>query len=172
MFRWIHPLKIFLSIYGTVKKSMKFTFLNSMKTSNSLTFVFGLTAVEKPNFVLIYVDDLGWTDSSVEMVQGDENTRSDFYQTPFLAKLAQEGMVFSNAYAPAPVCTPSRNSMLHGMTPAKMLNSVLFADESIKNYRGEITIPQALKKQIKTIYPLTLVSGTFHVSLLRKPALK
>lgn len=111
-----------------------------------LLFVFGLTAAEKPNFVLIYVDDLGWTDSSVEMVRGDENTRSDFYQTPFLAKLAKEGMVFSNAYSPAPVCTPSRNSMLHGMTPAKMLNSVLFADKSIKNYRGEITIPQALKK--------------------------
>ena len=99
-----------------------------------------------PNFVLVYLDDLGWADTSVEMVEGDEGTRSDFYQTPSLERLASEGMVFSDAYAPAPVCTPSRNAMLHGMTPARMLNSTLNTRISKENYRGVITIPQALKK--------------------------
>ena len=133
-----------------------------MKTLLALFLLLcGLKAADKPNFILIYVDDLGWTDSSVEMIRGDKNTKSDFYQTPFLAKMAQEGMVFSNAYAPAPVCTPSRNSMMHGMTPAKMLNSVFFADESIKNYRGEITIPQALKKADKNY--ISAHFGKWHI---------
>ena len=98
-----------------------------------------------PNFVLVYIDDLGWADTSVEMIKGKENTRSDFYQTPYLQVMADRGMVFSDAYAPAPVCTPSRNAMLHGMTPARMLNSTLNTDRSSKEYRGKITIPQALK---------------------------
>ena len=102
-------------------------------------------AAEKPNFVVIYVDDLGWTDTSVEMLKGNKATKSDFYQTPHLARLAKQGMVFSRAYAPAPVCTPSRNSMLHGVSPAKMGNSVLYAEEIKKNYQPMLTIPKALK---------------------------
>jgi len=105
-----------------------------------------LSASSAPNFVLVYIDDLGWTDTSVEMIKGNPETRSDFYQTPHLERLAREGMVFSDAYAPAPVCTPSRNAMLHGMTPARMLNATLNPKVSKEVYRGKITIPQALKQ--------------------------
>ena len=90
--------------------------------------------------LLVYIDDLGWADTSVEMIHGRKNTRSDFYQTPHLQRMADEGMVFSDAYAPAPVCTPSRNSMLHGMTPARMLNATLDTSRSKAEYRGKITI--------------------------------
>jgi arylsulfatase A-like enzyme len=111
------------------------------------SFVSGLYGQPKsPNFIVVYVDDLGWTDTSVEMVKGRADTKSDFYQTPALEDFAKASMVFSNGYASAPVCTPSRNSMLHGMTPAYLWNSVLHADRSIANYRGKLTIPQALKK--------------------------
>jgi arylsulfatase A-like enzyme len=99
-----------------------------------------------PNFVIVYLDDLGWTDTSVEMIRDKSDTRSDFYQTPNLERLARQGTVFSSGYAPAPVCTPSRNSMLHGMTPARMRNAVLLPKESQENYQGKITIPQALKQ--------------------------
>ena len=92
------------------------------------------------------MDDLGWADTSVEMVRDQSETRSDFYETPNLEQLAEEGMVFSDAYAPAPVCTPSRNSILHGMTPARMLNTTLNTTFSKENYRGLITIPQAIKR--------------------------
>jgi arylsulfatase A-like enzyme len=102
-------------------------------------------AVQSPNIIVVYIDDLGWTDTSVEMIRGEIETRSDFYQTPHLERLAKEGMVFSDAYAPAPVCTPSRNSILHGMTPARMLNTTLNTVASKKEYRGKITIPQAIK---------------------------
>jgi len=120
-----------------------------------------LHAGTPPNFVLVYIDDLGWTDTSVEMIKGKPETRSDFYQTPNLERLAREGMVFSDAYSPAPVCTPSRNAMLHGMTPARMLNSTLNTRSSKEEYRGKITIPQALK-QANPDY-VTAHFGKWHV---------
>lgn len=118
-------------------------------------------AAETPNFVLVYVDDLGWADTSVEMIPGRADTKSDFYQTPNLERFAKEGMVFSDAYAPAPVCTPSRNAMLHGMTPARMLNSTLNTKVSKANYRGKITIPQALKKANPDV--VTAHFGKWHI---------
>ena len=74
----------------------------------------------RPNIIFIYADDMGWTGSSVEMIQGDEATKSDFYQTPNLEKLAKRGMVFSQAYSPGPMWTPSRAGVLTGLTPAEL----------------------------------------------------
>lgn len=59
-----------------------------------------------PNIVLIFADDLGWKDVGY---QG-----SDFYETPNLDRLAKAGMVFSQAYAGAGNCAPSRAVMLSG----------------------------------------------------------
>ena len=75
---------------------------------------------DKPNIVFILADDMGWTGSSVEMIQGDPSTQSDFYQTPNLEKLAAQGIRFSQAYAPASLCTPSRAAILTGKTPAEI----------------------------------------------------
>ncbi|NQY32780.1 MAG: sulfatase, partial [Coraliomargarita sp.] len=129
------------------------TALNRLNTKRFVAIIVSLCALcavlpaksAAPNFVVVYMDDLGWADSSVPMIQGLANTRSDFYQTPGLERLAHEGMVLSDAYSPAPVCTPSRNAMLHGMTPARMLNATLNTKRSFEEYRGKITIPQALK---------------------------
>jgi arylsulfatase A-like enzyme len=74
----------------------------------------------KPNIVFIYADDMGWTGTSVEMIKGDASTKSDFYRTPNLEKLATKGMVFSQAYSPGPLCTPSRAAVLTGKTPAEL----------------------------------------------------
>lgn len=142
---------------------------NSLKTKLWAFFIGSCIALSAkttaPNFVLVYIDDLGWADTSVEMIHGRKNTRSDFYQTPHLQRMADEGMVFSDAYAPAPVCTPSRNSMLHGMTPARMLNSTLNTDRSSKEYRGQVTIPQALK-QANPDY-ITAHFGKWHIGSIR-----
>jgi arylsulfatase A-like enzyme len=70
------------------------------------------------NIVLVLIDDLGWTGLSVQSDERVAGSRSDFYQTPHLAKLAEQGMRFSRAYAPAALCTPSRASILTGRTPA------------------------------------------------------
>ena len=61
-----------------------------------------LYAAEKnaPNFVIIYMDDLGWADTSVPMMDAEPLSKSDYYQTPHLEKLAAHGVRFSNGYCP------------------------------------------------------------------------
>ena len=43
-------------------------------------------AERTPNFVIFYVDDLGWADSSVRMMDDEPLSASDFYQTPALER--------------------------------------------------------------------------------------
>ncbi len=75
---------------------------------------------DKPNIVFIFADDMGWTGTSVEMIPGDAGTKSDYYETPHLEKLAAMGMRFSAACAPSAFCTPSRAAVLTGKTPAEL----------------------------------------------------
>ncbi len=72
------------------------------------------------NFVLILSDDQGWTGTSVRMDDRVPNSVSDLYQTPSLERLAAEGMKFSNAYSPAPNCSPTRMSIQTGKTAARL----------------------------------------------------
>ena len=65
---------------------------------------------EKPNIVLFFADDLGWT--------GLRCFGSDFYETPNLDRLAESGMKFTDAYAACTVCSPSRAALMTGMYPA------------------------------------------------------
>lgn len=60
----------------------------------------------RPNIVLILADDLGWRDVGY---QG-----TDFYDTPNIDRLARAGMVFTQAYAGAGNCAPSRAVLLSG----------------------------------------------------------
>ena len=71
-----------------------------------------------PNIVLFMVDDLGWQDVSVPF----HTEATDFnrrYRTPNLEKLAARGVKFTNGYASAPVCTPTRTSLMTGSCPAR-----------------------------------------------------
>lgn len=79
-----------------------------------------LHADKAPNFILIYADDLGYTQTSVPMMMERSETGHALHQTPNLEKLAAQGMRFSNAYAPSPVCTSSRASIQHGKTTARV----------------------------------------------------
>ncbi len=71
--------------------------------------------IESPNIVIFYVDDLGWQDVPLNDL-GDPCP----YETPNLVKLAEEGMSFSQAYASAPSCSPSRAGIITGQHPAKI----------------------------------------------------
>ena len=73
-----------------------------------------------PNIILILTDDQGWNNTEVPMIPSRADTRSDYYLTPNFKRLADSGMTFSQAYAPHPVCSPSRHSIQFGMTPAKL----------------------------------------------------
>ena len=73
----------------------------------------------QPNFIVIISDDQGWTGSSHQMDANLTNSKSDFYYTPAIEALAQAGMTFSQGYAPAPKCSPSRCSILTGRSTAR-----------------------------------------------------
>ncbi len=103
----------------------------------------------KPNIILVYTDDQGWTDTSVQMMAGRPDSLSDYYQTPALERMAKQGMVFSNAYACAPTCTPSRAGIQFGKTPCRLrqtvVHDVLAADRGI-DCKDEISIAQMVKR--------------------------
>jgi arylsulfatase A-like enzyme len=67
---------------------------------------------QRPNIIYIMADDLGYADLSCY-------GRKD-YKTPNLDKLASQGMKFTNAYAAAPVCTPTRAAFMTGLYPARI----------------------------------------------------
>lgn len=67
---------------------------------------------ERPNFVFILADDLGWSDLGCY--------GSTFYETPNLDRLAGEGTRFTEAYAACPVCSPTRASIMTGKYPARL----------------------------------------------------
>jgi arylsulfatase A-like enzyme len=76
--------------------------------------------VVRPNIILILSDDQDWNGLSVRMHPDIAESRSDYFETPNLEKFAAQGMRFSNGYAPAPVCSPTRISLQTGMTPARL----------------------------------------------------
>ncbi|MHC4993924.1 MAG: sulfatase, partial [Planctomycetota bacterium] len=85
-----------------------------------LTSFVPLTLAEpKPNIVLIYTDDHGWNGTSARMHPDLAESRSDYYRTPNIERLAREGVRFSRGYAPNSNCSPSRHAILSGMSPAK-----------------------------------------------------
>ncbi|TVP94606.1 MAG: N-acetylgalactosamine 6-sulfate sulfatase (GALNS) [Planctomycetaceae bacterium] len=65
------------------------------------------------NVVLILADDLGWSDTSLMGT-------SRLHTTPNLRRLAERGMLFTNAYAASPLCSPTRASILTGQNPARI----------------------------------------------------
>jgi arylsulfatase A-like enzyme len=69
------------------------------------------TPSAKPNILIIFADDLGWADLSCY--------GSTFYETPNLDALALRGAKFTQAYATAPVCSPTRASLMTGKLPVK-----------------------------------------------------
>jgi arylsulfatase A-like enzyme len=76
------------------------------------TLGIALCAAPQPNIVVIMADDLGWRDLHC---YGNEHI-----DTPFLDQLAAEGMRFTDAYAAAPVCSPTRAAMMTGLAPARL----------------------------------------------------
>jgi arylsulfatase A len=68
--------------------------------------------VEKKNIIIILADDLGRNDLAC---YGNR-----FIETPNLDAMAREGMQFMNAYAAAPLCSPTRASIITGNNPARI----------------------------------------------------
>ncbi|MFM7291941.1 MAG: sulfatase-like hydrolase/transferase, partial [Planctomycetia bacterium] len=70
--------------------------------------------------VFMLADDQGWNGLSVAMHPDVVGSRGERFRTPHLERLAAQGMRCSNAYAPAPVCSPTRLSIQTGRSPAAL----------------------------------------------------
>jgi arylsulfatase A-like enzyme len=75
---------------------------------------------QPPNIVFILSDDQAWNGLSMRMHPDLDWSASDFVHTPNIARLAKQGMRFSNAYSPSSVCSPTRISLQTGKSPAQL----------------------------------------------------
>jgi arylsulfatase len=94
----------------------------------------------QPNFVLIFIDDMGYGDASCFGATG--------YATPNIDKLAAGGMRFTNFYSAQPVCSASRAALLTGCYPNRIgINGALFPNAKVGINTTEITIAEMLKQK-------------------------
>jgi arylsulfatase len=94
----------------------------------------------QPNFVLIFIDDMGYGDASCFGATG--------YTTPNIDKLAARGMRFTNFYSAQPVCSASRAALLTGCYPNRIgINGALFPDANVGINPSETTIAEMLKQK-------------------------
>ncbi|MEC9042445.1 MAG: sulfatase [Verrucomicrobiota bacterium] len=78
----------------------------------TFSLLLSFKVLSKPNVLFILIDDMGWMDLGC---QGNKNLR-----TPNIDNLAKGGMRFTDAYAPAPVCSPTRAAIITGQSPARL----------------------------------------------------
>jgi N-acetylglucosamine-6-sulfatase len=67
------------------------------------------TGTSLPNLIVILIDDARWDEFG--------STGHPFVRTPHMDRLSREGARFTNAFTPAPLCSPSRASILTGLYP-------------------------------------------------------
>jgi len=95
------------------------------------------SAAERPNFVLIMADDLGYADIG---------SYDSPIRTPNIDALAQQGMRFTDFYAAAPNCSPSRAGLLTGRTPSRVgVYDYIPPNIPMNLLSSEVTIAEMLK---------------------------
>ena len=89
---------------------------NNIKKTLVVFFVVHLLAflsasADKPNYVLVFIDDMGWGDFSC--------FGNKFASTPNIDRLAKEGIRFEQFYVNSPICSPSRAAISTGQYPQR-----------------------------------------------------
>jgi arylsulfatase A-like enzyme len=103
-------------------------------------FLSALCFAEQPNVLLVYVDDLGYGDLG--------GYGHPAIQTPNIDALAQEGMTFTNYYAPSALCSPSRAGVLTGRAPYRTgIKSWIPENSGVFLREEEITLAEVLKAE-------------------------
>jgi len=98
----------------------------------------------KPNFVFIFIDDMGWKDLGF--------MGSRYYETPNIDKLAGEGVVFTNAYSNAPNCAPTRACLMSGQyTPRHGIYTVGTSERGQSKLRKLIPTPNKMNLDSKVV---------------------
>ena len=112
------------------------------------------------NIILILADDQGWNALSTRMDPDEPGSGSTYYQTPRLAKLAREGMRFSQAYSPAPTCSPTRHAIQFGRSPSSLK---IWGADGIRNWDAEDD--ESLANVLKRLHPEYVCAhfGKWHI---------
>ena len=130
----------------------------------------------QPNVVLLLADDLGWQD-----VKCYDIDKPSPYETPYIDALAKEGVMFWQAYSPAPTCAPSRCAIMSGNHPARAQKTHVVggAPPTPNNakssrmmspwYSGRIPADEmTLARALKTNNYTTGHSGKWHMAISHK----
>ncbi len=95
--------------------------------------------LKKPNFIILLADDLGYRDIS---------SYGGVSKTPNIDELAQNGYLFTNFYAAAPNCSPSRAALLTGINPSRLgMYNYRAINDPMHLRDSEITIAEMLKRR-------------------------
>ena len=134
----------------------------------AIFFCSKLHAATQPNVVLIYIDDLGYSDL--------ESYGNQFYETPNIDSLIRSGLRFTQAYSSAPLCAPSRIALLTGrhnaragsyeVVQGRYLNQVDLTKEAFEPPQNNINLPRDRKiipEYLKEIGYYTGFFGKWHV---------
>jgi arylsulfatase A-like enzyme len=97
--------------------ALRFPLLVFLAACTSPSSAQNKNARQQPNIIIFLVDDMGWMDTSMPFGNAVGKLNQQF-RTPNMQRMAQEGMVFTNAYA-NPVCTPTRAALLTGASAAR-----------------------------------------------------
>ena len=122
--------------------------MNRLLSLFFLCYLLNLNAQSQPNFIFILSDDQSWNGTSVLMDPSQVDSRSDYYQTPVLEALAKKGMIFSQGYASAPKCAPTRISILTGKSTSRLhftfTDNTQEAGTRVLEAKTELVIPDSL----------------------------
>ncbi len=119
-----------------------------MKISPTSIILLGTTiglharpALEKPNVIMIFVDDSGYADYS--------HTGSPTIHTPNISKMVHEGLNFPQFYCAAPACSASRYALLTGRNPARSGFGTWVLSPTVTKHihPNEVTIAEGLRNQ-------------------------
>jgi len=84
-----------------------------------ISVCFASIAAAAPNIILILTDDHGWSQLSAQMDPALPASKSYYLETPHLNRMMDAGRRFTSGYSPAPLCTPTRRSILNGTSAAR-----------------------------------------------------
>jgi uncharacterized sulfatase len=85
-------------------------------------------AADRPNIVLVFIDDMGWGDFSCF---GNQDAK-----TPQIDRLAREGIRFEQFYVNSPICSPSRTAISTGQYPQRWRVTSFLSNRDHNNRRG------------------------------------
>ena len=124
--------KVSLSITGIL-----FICLQSPNAATAAQFP---VKADRPNIVIIYIDDMGYADIGPFGAKG--------YTTPNLDRMASEGMKFTSFYSAQAVCSASRTALLTGCYPNRLgVSGALAPHSEVGISSNEMTIAQVCKQQ-------------------------